>query len=70
MDSLVPPEDIDVPAPLDPAVLERAEDLPNPPSFESSDAAPATPNKTTGSTSSSGNKGAVKVPKWLKLGKK
>ena len=62
--------DVNVPAPLDPAVLARAEDLPIPPQYEeppaSSHAETAKPAKS--SSSSSGTVSGTKVPKWLKLG--
>lgn len=67
----------DIPAPLDPAILARAEDFPLPPDFEldamsvaaaTTTAAP-TSSATPGSNTSEGpvKKTETKVPKWLKL---
>jgi tether containing UBX domain for GLUT4 len=64
----VPAADVDSPAPLLPSILSHATELPVPrePAPQTSGKAQASSSKP--STSSSGPKGEVKVPKWLKLG--
>ncbi|KAJ3513091.1 hypothetical protein NLJ89_g3139 [Agrocybe chaxingu] len=58
---------VNVPAPLDTAVLSQAIDLPPPPALvEDAPTKPAPSSKPSPGTS----KGEIKVPKWLKLGKK
>ncbi|KAF8656874.1 hypothetical protein AX16_002420 [Volvariella volvacea WC 439] len=57
-------------APLDPSILERAEDLPHPPD-PTAVSAPQTPgpSKSSSANSSTGAaKDKSKLPKWLKLG--
>jgi len=58
----------DVPAPLASAVLERAVELPGPPSFDG-DRKKDDPPSIAASSKGKGKSGDVKVPKWLKLGK-
>lgn len=65
---------VSVQAPLDPAILARAEDLPLPPQFEDSpgpsrsEPAKSSAKSSKASTSSSSTLSGTKVPKWLKLG--
>ncbi|KAK7686127.1 hypothetical protein QCA50_010939 [Cerrena zonata] len=63
---------VTIPAPLDPSVLERAEDLPIPPDPESNTAsASSTPGPSSRPLTLGSATGTVKIPKWLKLpGKK
>lgn len=58
--------DVDVPAPLDPAVLAKAEDLPLPLKQEEPSEPSSTDKKPKVSLSSGKDKKAV--PRWLKLG--
>lgn len=55
--------DVDVPAPLDPVVLTKAEDLPLPPSQEE----PEVSSTDDGPKAPSGTDKAA-IPRWLKLG--
>ena len=56
-----------MPAPLASAVLERAVELPAPPSFDG-DRKKDEPSPVAASSKGKGSSGEVKVPKWLKLG--
>lgn len=55
---------VSVPAPLDPAVLAKAEDLPLPPRQEE----PEEPSSKDKSKASSSGKDKAAIPRWLKLG--
>ncbi|KAH8981593.1 hypothetical protein EDB86DRAFT_3051381 [Lactarius hatsudake] len=60
----------DLPAPLASAVLERAVELPTPPSFDERNRKNDEPSSSAAAGSSKGRDlgGEVKIPKWLKLG--
>ncbi|KAN0138911.1 hypothetical protein V8E53_003299 [Lactarius tabidus] len=60
----------DVPAPLASAVLERAVELPAPPSFDEDRKKDVPSSVATSSKGKKSSTGEVKVPKWLKLGPK
>ncbi|EAU85652.1 hypothetical protein CC1G_10924 [Coprinopsis cinerea okayama7 len=63
----------DYPAPLLPSVLSKMEELPAPKTEDKSPTPPAAEEKTPKKsqlTSDSNKPGELKVPKWLKLGKK
>jgi hypothetical protein len=57
----------DLPAPLASAVLERAVELPTPPSFDG-DRKKDGPSSVAASSKGKNSSGEVKIPKWLKLG--
>jgi tether containing UBX domain for GLUT4 len=59
----------DLPAPLASAVLERAVELPTPPSFDG-DRKKDGPSSVAASSKGKNSSGEVKIPKWLKLGPK
>jgi tether containing UBX domain for GLUT4 len=59
-----------VPAPLASAVLERAVELPAPPSFDGDRKKDVQSSVATSSKGKKGSSGEAKVPKWLKLGPK
>ncbi|KAF7789809.1 hypothetical protein EIP86_000755 [Pleurotus ostreatoroseus] len=63
---------VNIPAPLDPVVLAKAEDLPIPPDYAETPSevtsGTSTPRAPTSSSSSGTTSGKTKVPKWLKLG--
>ncbi|KAH6913237.1 hypothetical protein BKA70DRAFT_1262254 [Coprinopsis sp. MPI-PUGE-AT-0042] len=61
---------VDSPAPLLPSILSHMTELPVPREPAPSSASKAEGSSSKSSTSSGGPKGEVKVPKWLKLGKK
>ncbi|KAH9057886.1 hypothetical protein EDB87DRAFT_976262 [Lactarius vividus] len=61
----------DLPAPLASAVLERAVELPTPPSFdENRKKNEPSSSVAAGSRKGKDSSGEVKIPKWLKLGSK
>ncbi|KAI9451075.1 hypothetical protein BJY52DRAFT_1191292 [Lactarius psammicola] len=58
----------DLPAPLASAVLERAVELPTPPSFDGNRKKDEPSSSVAASSKGRDSSGEVKIPKWLKLG--